>query len=110
MPFFIPRIRGSPRNYLFDAVVEEVFVTILHHHSEELAAGEEEADGDKAALEVHKHAHTNIIGSVMLVIVWSLQSLFQFDYDQLGQMLFDIAKAPHVRSDRRKRLYAIVKK
>lgn len=36
--------------------------------------------------------------------------LFQFNYGEIGQMLFDIGKRPEVKSDRRKRLYKVSKK
>lgn len=34
----------------------------------------------------------------------------QFDYAKIGELLFQIGKAKHMRSDRRKRLYAVMKK
>jgi len=78
-------------NYLFNTVLEEVFVTILHHHSEQLM----DNDGDEGEDEEESKP---------------VDSSLQFDYSAIGQMLFHIAKQPAMRSDRRKRLYAIVKK
>ncbi|VDO52447.1 unnamed protein product [Haemonchus placei] len=72
-------IRGIS-DYLFDSVLEEIFATILHQKSEEIAS-KMEADGDK-----------------------------DFDYVALGKMLFDIGKQPETVSKRRRKLYDLVRR
>uniref|UniRef100_A0A0M3INZ7 Ribosomal RNA processing protein 1 n=1 Tax=Ascaris lumbricoides TaxID=6252 RepID=A0A0M3INZ7_ASCLU len=77
-------------NYLFDSILQEIFLTILHGYAEEKAAAigcddesmEEGASDDR----------------------------LKFNYGEIGQMLFDIGKRPEVKSDRRKRLYKVSKK
>ncbi|RCN50270.1 nucleolar protein,Nop52 [Ancylostoma caninum] len=77
----------SISDYLFDSITEEIFATILHQKSEEVAsrmendgAGEDSAPG------------------------------IEFDYVAIGQMLFDVGKKPETISRRRKKLYDLVKK
>jgi len=91
-PFIDLLANRSASNYLFDSVLEEVFATILHQFSDELAAGEEEDEDEKEEA-------TGAEGKGI-----------QFNYAKLGQLLFEIAKAKQMRGDRRQRLYAIVKK
>ncbi|PIO58720.1 nucleolar protein,Nop52, partial [Teladorsagia circumcincta] len=79
-------IRGIS-DYLFDSISEEVFATILHQKSEEMAS-KMETDGD-----VNEES-TGI----------------QFDYAALGKMLFDIGKKPETISKRRRKLYDLVKR
>ncbi|PIO60302.1 nucleolar protein,Nop52 [Teladorsagia circumcincta] len=79
-------IRGIS-DYLFDSVSEEVFATILHQKSEEIAS-KMDTDGD-----VNEES-TGI----------------QFDYAALGKMLFDIGKKPETISKRRRKLYDLVKR
>uniref|UniRef100_A0A7I4YJG3 Nucleolar protein,Nop52 n=1 Tax=Haemonchus contortus TaxID=6289 RepID=A0A7I4YJG3_HAECO len=79
-------IRGIS-DYLFDSVSEEIFATILHQKSEEIAS-KMEADGDQDA------ESTGI----------------QFDYVALGKMLFDIGKKPETVSKRRRKLYDLVRR
>ncbi|KAK6016967.1 nucleolar protein,Nop52 [Ostertagia ostertagi] len=79
-------IRGIS-DYLFDSISEEVFATILHQKSEEIAS-KMETDGD----------------------VDEESAGIQFDYAALGKMLFDIGKKPETISRRRRKLYDLVKR
>ncbi|KAJ1373881.1 hypothetical protein KIN20_036411 [Parelaphostrongylus tenuis] len=78
----------SISDYLFDSIATEIFATILHQKSEELAS-ETETNGD-----IHGESTAGI----------------EFDYRAIGQMLFDIGKRPETISKRRKKLYGLVKK
>uniref|UniRef100_A0A914VSN6 Uncharacterized protein n=1 Tax=Plectus sambesii TaxID=2011161 RepID=A0A914VSN6_9BILA len=78
-------------NYFFDSVIEEVFVSILHQFSDELGGGE---DNEEETAEPTGAPAAGI----------------EFNYAKIADMLFQIGKAKQMRSDRRKRLYAIVKK
>ncbi|CAJ0603048.1 unnamed protein product [Cylicocyclus nassatus] len=73
-------------DYMFDSIAEEIFATILHQRSEEMASKMESDD-----------AATNPPG-------------IQFDYVALGQVLFDIGKKPETISRRRRKLYDLVKR
>ncbi|ETN86554.1 nucleolar protein,Nop52 [Necator americanus] len=77
----------SISDYLFDSITEEVFATILHQKSEEMASRMETADaGDESPPGI------------------------EFDYVAIGQMLFNIGKKPETISKRRKKLYDLVKR
>ncbi|KAK5966814.1 Ribosomal RNA processing protein 1 [Trichostrongylus colubriformis] len=79
-------IRGIS-DYLFESISEEIFATILHQKSEEIAA-KMEADGE----------------------VDEKSTGIQFDYIALGKMLFDVGKMPETVSKRRRKLYDLVKR
>uniref|UniRef100_A0A915AH85 Uncharacterized protein n=1 Tax=Parascaris univalens TaxID=6257 RepID=A0A915AH85_PARUN len=77
-------------NYLFDSVLQEIFLTILHGYADEKAAaigcGDESMEEDAS------------------------DDRLKFNYGEIGQMLFDIGKRPEVKGSRRRRLYKVSKK
>ncbi|VDM27102.1 unnamed protein product [Toxocara canis] len=77
-------------NYLFDSVLREIFLTILHAYADEKAAALNDEDEPMGETTSDDH--------------------LRFNYGEIGQMLFDIGKNPEMRSDRRKRLYRASKK
>jgi len=90
LPFINLLADHNTSNYLFDAVIEEVFVSILHQFSDELSGNDEEEEDESSG--------TDPADGI------------KFNYANIGERLFQIGKAKAMRSDRRKRLYAIVKK
>ncbi|VDK75313.1 unnamed protein product [Onchocerca ochengi] len=80
---------GTLSNYLFDSIVQEIFLTILHQYAEEKVA---KSGTDEPAVEIA-----------------SGQGI-KFDYGEISKLLFEIGKKPGVKSVRRKRLYAVSKK
>ncbi|VDM68749.1 unnamed protein product [Strongylus vulgaris] len=72
---------------MFDSIAEEVFATILHQKSEEIASKMESDDADDGP-----------------------PPGIQFDYTAFGKMLFDIGKRPETISRRRRKLYDLVKR
>ncbi|VDO96209.1 unnamed protein product [Heligmosomoides polygyrus] len=74
-------------DYLFNSVSEEIFATILHQKSEEIASKKE---SDEGATEE--------------------SSGIEFDYGAVKAMLFDVGKRPETISKRRKKLYDLVRK
>ncbi|KAK6057181.1 nucleolar protein,Nop52 [Cooperia oncophora] len=74
-------------DYLFDSIAEEIFATILHQKSEEIASKMESDEG-----------------------VDEESTGIQIDYVALGKMLFDIGKKPETVSKRRRKLYDLVKR
>ncbi|KAH7727655.1 Protein C47E12.7 [Aphelenchoides avenae] len=79
-------------DYFFRSVCAEIFDTILHQFSEELAA-KEEADDD----EEPQHSKDDQPG-------------LRFDYAKIAEMLFEAGKPITVNGKRRKRIYELSKK
>lgn len=77
-------------DYLFDSVLQEVFVSILHLFAEDIADIEDRED------ESMKEGDS--------------QGSLQFNYGEIGEMLFTVGKKPELRSDRRKYLYSVSRK
>ncbi|KAE9411997.1 hypothetical protein Angca_007127, partial [Angiostrongylus cantonensis] len=80
--------KRSISDYLFNSIATEIFATILHQKSEELAS-KAETDAD-----THNESTAGI----------------QFDYCAIAQLLFNVGKKPGTISKRRKKLYNLVKK
>ncbi|VDM60709.1 unnamed protein product [Angiostrongylus costaricensis] len=80
--------KRSISDYLFNSIATEIFATILHQKSEELASKTE------AGADTHNESTTGI----------------QFDYCAIAQLLFNIGKKPGTISKRRRKLYNLVKK
>uniref|UniRef100_A0A0R3S0P1 Ribosomal RNA processing protein 1-like protein n=1 Tax=Elaeophora elaphi TaxID=1147741 RepID=A0A0R3S0P1_9BILA len=79
---------GTLSNYLFDSIIQEIFLSILHQYAEEKAEKSETDETLESA---------------------SDQGI-KFDYAEISKLLLEIGKKPSVKSARRKRLYAISKK
>ncbi|VBB26751.1 unnamed protein product [Acanthocheilonema viteae] len=75
-------------NYLFDSVIQEIFLSILHQYAEE---------------KVEKNITDGTVESA------SDQGI-KFDYDQISKLLLEIGKKPGIKSARRKQLYTVSKK
>ncbi|CAB3406532.1 unnamed protein product [Caenorhabditis bovis] len=74
-------------DYLFSSIITEIFMTILHQKSEEIAA-KAENEGDEPMEE----------GGI------------QFNYKNIGEILFNVGKKSEIPVKRRKRIYDLVKK
>uniref|UniRef100_A0A915PIY4 Uncharacterized protein n=1 Tax=Setaria digitata TaxID=48799 RepID=A0A915PIY4_9BILA len=80
---------GTLSNYLFDSIIQEIFLTILHQYAEE-------------------KAERNVMNEPAMESA-SDQGI-KFDYAEISKLLFEVGKRPSVKSIRRKRLYAVSKK
>ncbi|EJD73740.1 hypothetical protein LOAG_18858 [Loa loa] len=80
---------GTVSNYLFDSVIQEIFLSILHQYAEEKVEKNEtnEPTAESAS-----------------------DQGIKFDYAEISKLLLDVGKKPDVKSARRKRLYAVSKK
>ncbi|PAV64540.1 hypothetical protein WR25_01641 [Diploscapter pachys] len=74
----------SLSDYLFDSIVDEVFFSMLHQKSDEIAAKEAEEEPQPSRIPIN--------------------------YKSIGKMLFDVAKRESTPKNRRAKLYGIVKK
>ncbi|CAG9540752.1 unnamed protein product [Cercopithifilaria johnstoni] len=79
---------GTLSNYLFDSIIQEIFLSILHQYAEEKAERNETDETVESA---------------------SDQGI-KFDYDAISKLLLEAGKKPGVKSVRRKQLYAVSKK
>ncbi|VIO97962.1 Nucleolar protein,Nop52 containing protein [Brugia malayi] len=80
---------GKISNYLFDSIIQEIFLSILHQYAED---------------KVGKN------GADELATESASDQGIKFDYAEISQLLLEIGKKPGVKSARRKRLYDVSKK
>ncbi|VDK80408.1 unnamed protein product [Litomosoides sigmodontis] len=75
-------------NYLFDSIIQEIFLSILHQYAEERTEEKETEETLESA---------------------SDQGI-KFDYAEISKLLLEIGKKPSIKSARRRQLYAVSKK
>ncbi|KJH47219.1 nucleolar protein,Nop52 [Dictyocaulus viviparus] len=96
-PFALLISNRSISDYLFNSITKEVFATILHQKSEECASRTKGS----------QNAPDNTATGIDVLFCFFLG---RFDYNAIGQMLFNIGRKPETISKRRAKLFEVAAK